>query len=355
MKTALKSRCFLATLITALGAGSSLAAAQEEQREVRVLVSSDHDVKPGEERHVVVNYTTGFGDDEEAVEPAAFLGVETARASTTLRQQLGLPRGIGLVVQRVVKESAAMGALQKHDILTKLDDQLLVSADQLGVLVGSKAPGTEVTLTFIRGGQEQTATVTLGERKGKARARFFEFKGGDVDFDELHNGNIELHERMEDLHGNISKEDVELLIQQVQKSASGAGSEARTFSWVSKGDGPVVRMLNVNRGNVVFSDDDGVVELKSDEVGKLLVVKDAAGELLFEGPVNSAEDREALSDAVKQRLEKVESIQTLEAVPDGNLETEELRIFHTGDSSAAVESGPRVEFFAARDAATATR
>src|SRR5829696_9143182 len=59
-------------------------------------------------------------------EVVTFLGVETAPVSETLGSQLGLPKESGLVVIHVVPESPAASALKQHDVLVKLDDQLLV-------------------------------------------------------------------------------------------------------------------------------------------------------------------------------------------------------------------------------------
>jgi hypothetical protein len=57
------------------------------------------------------------------MEKAAFLGVATSPAPDTLRAQLDLPRGVGLVVDFVEKDSPAEAAgLKVHDVLEKLDD-----------------------------------------------------------------------------------------------------------------------------------------------------------------------------------------------------------------------------------------
>jgi hypothetical protein len=51
------------------------------------------------------------------------------------------------------------------DVLAKLDDQMLINAPQLAVLIRTHKPGEEVKLTYIRGGKEMTAKVKLGDRK----------------------------------------------------------------------------------------------------------------------------------------------------------------------------------------------
>src|SRR5687767_13080737 len=67
---------------------------------------------------------------------AAFLGVGVEKPSETLRAQLGLQEGVGLVVNLVEENSPAKGAgIRQHDVLHKLDDQLLVNEEQLVTLV----------------------------------------------------------------------------------------------------------------------------------------------------------------------------------------------------------------------------
>jgi len=99
-------------------------------------------------------------------EKAAFLGIAATAPSPLVRSQLNLSRGTGLVVDRVEKDSpAAAAGVQSNDILQKLDDQLLINAQQLAVLVRSKKPGDEVKLTLLRAGKPTTLTAKLVEKE----------------------------------------------------------------------------------------------------------------------------------------------------------------------------------------------
>jgi hypothetical protein len=98
-------------------------------------------------------------------EKAPFLGVTTSPVTPILREQLGLPRGTALVIDYVEKDSPAEAAgLQVHDILQRLDDQLLVNPQQLAVLVRMKKPGDTVACTLLRGGKSTTLSAKLVER-----------------------------------------------------------------------------------------------------------------------------------------------------------------------------------------------
>ena len=87
--------------------------AKKEKKEIRVIAGPDH--------RAIIRHADG-GEKESVT----FLGVETAPVSPTLTAQLGLSEGTGLIVNHVVPDGPAAGALKPHDILVKLDDQILI-------------------------------------------------------------------------------------------------------------------------------------------------------------------------------------------------------------------------------------
>ncbi|MCD6337767.1 MAG: PDZ domain-containing protein [Verrucomicrobia bacterium] len=91
---------------------------------------------------------------EPAKPRTAWLGVAVRPADPTLRAQLTLPRGAGLVVEEVRPESpAAKAGIRVTDILLRLEDQWLFTPDQLAALVRSYKPGETVSLKLIRSGK----------------------------------------------------------------------------------------------------------------------------------------------------------------------------------------------------------
>jgi putative serine protease PepD len=75
-----------------------------------------------------------------------------------------LPTGVGVSLQEVISGGAAEQAgLRAGDVVTKINDFHTTTADGLIAATRFYAPGTSVTVTFIRdGGPAQTAEVTLG-------------------------------------------------------------------------------------------------------------------------------------------------------------------------------------------------
>lgn len=227
-------------------------------------------------------------------ENVTFLGVETAPVSETLGTQLGLARDSGLVVMQVVPGSPAENVLKQHDVLLKLDDQLLVEPRQFSVLIRNHKEGDEVTFTFIRAGKQATAKVKLAKH---------EVPKGNVLFITEPRG-----------RGNA-----EAVMTYSRDAATAARADAdRVLRLVEQGvprepvRGTVgFRATNVNIGNsnMVFSDDHGSLDLTIKDGKKTLVAKNPKGEQVFSGPVNTVEERRALPQDVRERLDRIEGMQ----------------------------------------------
>ena len=91
----------------------------------------------------------GMMEDEQGMHP--YLGVETSPTDPAIQAQLKLPRGAGLTVNFVAADSPAKQAgVERFDLITKVDDQVLYNPPQLQGLIRSKKAGDEVKLTVLR-------------------------------------------------------------------------------------------------------------------------------------------------------------------------------------------------------------
>lgn len=90
------------------------------------------------------------------------LGVGIEPVSQKMADYLRMKTPHGALVNHVAKGSAAEKAgIKVQDVIVKVDDESVDSANDLPPLVGSKAPGTTVELVVYRDGQEKTLTATL--------------------------------------------------------------------------------------------------------------------------------------------------------------------------------------------------
>jgi hypothetical protein len=92
----------------------------------------------------------------------AYLGVATEPLDPMTGRHLGLGEGVGLAVAYIDAAGVLTGKVEEGDILHKFNDQLLVSPEQLAILVRREAPGAKAGLTVLRSGKSETLEVKLG-------------------------------------------------------------------------------------------------------------------------------------------------------------------------------------------------
>jgi S1-C subfamily serine protease len=92
------------------------------------------------------------------------LGVALAspHVAARLRRSVGLPDREGLLVRGVVDGSPAAGAgIREGDLLVRAGDRDLATADDLFAVLADTTAGSALTITFVRGTDEQTVTASI--------------------------------------------------------------------------------------------------------------------------------------------------------------------------------------------------
>jgi hypothetical protein len=199
-------------------------------------------------------------DGRPATERAAFLGVAVANVSPELREQLKLQRGVGLVVNHVEAGSPAEAAgVKRFDVLERLDDQILVEPRQFAVLIRLHKAGDEVKLTLVRQAQPVTVTAKLAEKdlpsleESRIPARTLPFpkgKGGDP------------------------------------------------FTYVP------AATIKPGQLGVAWSDGELNIDLLQDH-GRRIVARNKAGDVLFEGAIDTPEELQKIPEMLKAKALKV--------------------------------------------------
>ena len=91
-----------------------------------------------------------------------FLGVDIESVDKKWQEAYDLKAPEGALVQSVEPGKPADKAGLKHDdIITKVDDVAVKNNRDLIDYVSGKAPGTKVTIAYLRDGKEKTAVATL--------------------------------------------------------------------------------------------------------------------------------------------------------------------------------------------------
>ncbi len=279
----------------------------------------------------------------ETVEPdapaaradAAWLGVSASEASEALSAQLDLPPGVGLVVNFVAPESpAAKAGLRKNDVLTQFQDQSLVHPAQLRKLVQARKPGDEIRLAFYRGGKSETLTVALANAPP-----------GSAPFDmgDLRGSMQQLRRQLQDLHINeavreqmknldhslgdlkIDQKKLQFEIRRSMEEAGHAVQEAlRNVTNADSALGPIRKTLEELARAAVSVQKDATVTVRSaghhgvkslvqaDDSGTIILIRnpklhltahDKTGKLLFDGEIETADQRASVPRHLWERVE----------------------------------------------------
>lgn len=94
-----------------------------------------------------------------------YIGISMVENSADYQQRFGLSTDKGVIVTDVLPAGPAdQAGLRPGDIIIEVNGEDVTSADALADLVKSSAPGDTLTFTVVRGNQQGTVDVTVGER-----------------------------------------------------------------------------------------------------------------------------------------------------------------------------------------------
>lgn len=287
----MKKKTILPVLIYAVPAFFALAAAP-------TLVAGPDSKPVTIEKRIEVRSTGGAttlapGMPLPAPEPVTFLGLEVAPVDEALAAQLKLPPDHGLVVRFVVPDSpAAAAGVQKHDVLTRLDDQLLIAPRQLSALVRARKEGDAIKLTYLRAGAEARASATLVKRVPPPAP---------------------MGDRMQWIGEGGTVHGLPAQRAFVFRTDTDTGDtmieEDRIIGAPLAGTGTPHVMVFRPQARVVYREGDVTLEVTTSEKGRQLEARGADGAVLFSGPIDTVEQRKAVPADLQKHLEKLDSLE----------------------------------------------
>lgn len=278
------------------------------------------------------------------VEPqpaGAWLGVLSEPIDETLGVHLDL--AAGCVLSYVAEDSpAAKAGLRRHDIIAQVDGGVIANQEELRDAIQGHKPGDEITLTVVSRGQKKESKVVLGERpaalpnppggglpEGLPRLGEFELDGRFPELEdrlkELENllpGGDKLHQQLDEHMKRFEK--------QLRKMEQGGGKLQLDLDFLDKLPKPQKGAFNLDlksSSSFKFFDEEGSVEMKSTDGGKEVAVRDKGGNLLFEGPWDTPQDKAAAPKEIRERIEQMHDGTRfnfrLENLPDPKMEIPE--------------------------------
>ncbi len=243
--------------------------------------------------------------------PQPYLGVATSPLDAALTAQLGFTPGMGLIVDEVIPDGpAAKAGVQALDVIKQVNDQLVSNSAQLTALARHFGKDAEVSLVILRKGQEQKLAVKIGEHlmrdPGNARADGF----GGMPFGKM-------MERRDDNPRPDDNERDERRPRDPRAEPTGPPQKPSRdlLREIGPGGAPQVREFrdristtwNTASAKVSLKNSDGEIEVRSDDGRRTMTAKNAQGVTVFEGPIDTAEQRKAIPPEFQKMLDQVEA------------------------------------------------
>jgi len=245
---------------------------------------------------------------EKKIEKIALLGLGGTPASETLSLHLGLEDGNGLTVYHIIPgSSAAKVGLEKHDVITELDGQKIGSQDDLREAVIAHQPGDKVIVKYLHKGKAEVKKVTLGDR-----AEFQALRAPKINPWGQRGGMPEaqhklMQERMkkhvDQMKLQLEQGGIELELQGLLENAQKAVPPGKQGN---RGAGPRIKNFNFGGASITMMDGAGSVTMKTVNGNKDVIVKNKEGEVVFEGPYQTEQDKAAVPDDIRERLERMD-------------------------------------------------
>lgn len=260
------------------------------------------------------------GNNEAA--PAAkaelpYLGVVSNPVTPTLAEHLSLKPGEGIVVGAVMPGGPAEKAgLAVHDIITRLGGEPVGSSEELTHRVSAHKPGDAVKIDVIRKSKPTELEVTLGTRPAGLAMQQPQA------LDQLNLDGVpqDLADRVRRMiEGNLGemKLDFGQDVGEAAPQIEDAMREMRErMEKVMRGeDMPEIPLggiqlpqggIQIHQGATLrMMDDQGSIEVKTNEDGKEVTVRDKENGITWTGPWDTEQDKAAAPEDIRKRVERL--------------------------------------------------
>jgi serine protease Do len=251
-------------------------------------------------------------------EDTAYLGVVSSEVPPMLAEHLGLKEGEGIIVRSVMPDGpAAKAGLATNDIITRVADKPVGSSQDLTKNVTSHKPGEKIRLDVIQKGKAVGIDVELGTRPAEIAGVELqpldqlnldgvprEFADRVRGMIEGNIGGIEIQPGGEDALGAAPQMDEAMrqMRERMQKAMQGLNGPGmfRVPGMQAQGN------FNLHQGATIrMMDEEGSIELKSNDGGKEVTLRDKDEKITWTGPWDTDQDKAAAPDDVRKRVEKL--------------------------------------------------
>jgi serine protease Do len=215
----------------------------------------------------------------------AFLGVGTTVIPEILAEHLNLNPDEGVLVNSLQPDSpAAKAGIAVNDIITRVAGERVASALDLGEKIRAHKPGETIHLDVIHKGKSAGLDIALGSRPQAPDEM--------PDVQALDGIPKEMQDRIRDMKNRIGAMELKL---------GGLRADAGIVPGV-----PGMGKIEIHNGGALrMMDPNGSVELKSNDDGKEITIRDHNDKVTWSGPWDTEQDKAAAPADVRQRIERL--------------------------------------------------
>jgi len=322
----------------------TLAAARGEEKEAPVENPRPENRERG---HAATKERPPRPERSESVEKRTWVGVATAPIDYALRDHLEIAEGFGIQVIEVMPESPASAAgLRNNDIITRFEDQHLISPEHLSLLVRTKKGGDKVAFAIIRKGKEEVVELTLGETDAE-RFQLQPGFGPGHPFPEHHENLRRQQDYWQDWmnknhpewRGNPSRRE-----DRPDREAPSEDARERNFPResrppaVSMNPGFPLRVFG-SEGVLKIDNEQGELTLTRKDEDHTLELKDADGKVIYNGAFDPEAGVAALPREAQEHLEKMKLGNFEIRLPDAPVKDPEKTVTPPAGEPAAAPEG----------------
>jgi hypothetical protein len=238
--------------------------------------------------------------------------VVSAAIPEMLATHIGVKPGAGIVVRAVMPDGpAAKAGVAVYDVITQIGGHVIGSSEALTEQVVAHKPGDTLHLNLIHEGKATHAEITLGVRPTDLA------ESAPLTLDQLNLDGIpqDLADRVRGMiHQNLGGLEMKLDPNGVQQDAPEINDVMREMKQrmeqaMQRLDLPGIPQrsgIDVQQGATIrMLDGDGSIELKSNKGGKEVTIRDKNNKILWSGPWDTAQDKAAAPDEIRQRVERL--------------------------------------------------
>lgn len=219
----------------------------------------------------------------------AFLGVGTTAIPEMLAEHLNLKPDEGVLVNSLPPDSpAAKAGIAINDIITRIAGQRVGSTLDVGEKVRSHKPGETIRLDVIHKGKATGLDVALGSRPQVIDEPDMQALDA-MPFEAVPK---DMQNRIRELKNRVGA--MELKIGGLRNGERLRGMQKFEIQGGIH-NGASFRMMDPN----------GSIEMKSNEDGKEVTIRDNNDKITWSGPWDTDQDKAAAPDDVRQRIERL--------------------------------------------------